>query len=218
MWVVQKVTMMTIFLQEGTDSHEPDMAAKVYIIHRSFYPADATIDCWLSNVYSHLAAAYHCAQGVRDDAKEEGATGVYGGDTFPCIITTDSYNCKISIHPVSLPEHARTDFGNLGYVVVWTSQSLRLGATQCPVESDTTSRFTYEATCKHVAALAHRSSELSPRVSCQLMIMHEEQDMPHWYGVKVHNTDFSIDVFDRTLYLNEVEDLTEDPGTIDLVE
>lgn len=94
MSVVQKGTMMATSLQEGTNKYEPDMAAKVYVVNRSLFPAGVTFDCWLSNVYPHLAAAYHCAQGDRDDMKEEGAIGIYGGGAFPCIISTDSCNCE----------------------------------------------------------------------------------------------------------------------------
>lgn len=54
-------------------------------------------------------------------------------------------------------------------------------------------------------------------MGCRLMVMHDEQGLLHWYGVKEHNIDFSIDVFDSTLHLDEAQDLTGDLGTIDLV-
>jgi len=186
------------------------MAKQLYVVHRSFYPAGADVDGWVSNVYPDLSAAQQGARmylnGVTDDS------------ALPYTFTDGLESHEVSIHPLRAPEHLQSDHEDLGWVVALTSWPDHIGALRCPVECDMVSGFTYEEACEHAAALAHRSCDLAVRMECQPIVVHDEADMPHWFGMYEAETHFTIRVSRRAFFSDEMEDLTEDLGAIDLVE
>jgi hypothetical protein len=170
------------------------MAERLYVVQRSFYPAGAHVDAWVSNVYPNLSAAQQGARmylnGATDDAES----------ALPCTFTDGSKSHEVSIHPLRLPQYLQSDHGDIGWVVALTSWPNHIEALRCPVEWDVVSRFTYENACEHAAVLAYRSCDLVARMECQLLVLHDETDMPHWFGEKEVETHFTIRVFERIFY------------------
>lgn len=188
------------------------MAEHLYVIQRSFYPAGAHVDAWVSNVYPNLSAAQQGARtylnGATDDAES----------ALPCTFTDGSQSHEVSIHPLQLPEHLQSDQRDLGWVVALTLWPSHIRALRSPVEWDMVSGSTYEDACEHAAALVYRSCDLVARMERQLLVLHDETDMPHWFGEEEVETHFPIRVFESIFYSHEMLDLTEDLEVTDLVE
>ena len=185
-------------------------AEQLYIVHRSFYPAGSHVGGWISNIYPNLSAAQQGARVYLNSATD--------GRALPCTFTDGSASYEITIHPLQLPEHLCSDHGNVGWVINMTSWPNQLGLLRCPVEWDMVSRFTYEEACEHAAFLAHRSCDLAACFECQLLVVHDQTDMPHWFGENEVETHFTVQVFKRILISDEMENLRADLVAIDLVE